>query len=450
MSPDSPTAHTATIAELPRDIGLVVHSHLRWDFVWQRPQQLLSRLSHTNPVLFVEEPLLLDDLGAPVLELSTPHEGVHRAVPKLPRALGERYDEAIAAIRRLLTAALRTEPLAERFGRVVQWFYTPMPAPEMLGAFGEAGVVYDCMDELSQFRFAPTDIARRERLLLSRADVVFTGGHRLYESKSRYHDNVHFFGCGVDAAHFAAAGRSDTVVPADAARLPRPVMGYFGVIDERLDYALLAALAAARTEWTLLMIGPVVKVDPRELPQAPNIHWLGQRDYRELPAYVKAFDVCLMPFALNEATEFINPTKTLEYMAAGRPIVSTPVADVVHNFAPIVRVADTAAAFVAAVTAAVEQPDAARIEAGIARAAAASWESIVRRMRALVAEGITVHEEAGAMDGVFVDVLDTALDEALDEALDDVTPPDAARGRAVPGGAGQTLTFAPERAPDAA
>ena len=403
---------TASVALAPQ-VGLVVHSHLRWDFVWQRPQQILSRLARDNPVLFVEEPLLLDDLTRPCLDLSMPLDGVFRAVPRLPRHVGERYDEGIAAVRELVSRALARAPLAGRFARVVQWFYTPLPAPEMLGAFGEEGVVYDCMDELAKFRFAPADIGRRERLLLSRSDIVFAGGHRLYEAKSRFHDDVHFFGCGVDARHFAAARRASTVVPADAAALPHPVLGYFGVVDERLDYDLLRAVATARPDWTLLMIGPVVKVDPAELPRAANIHWLGQRRYEELPAYVMRFDVCLMPFALNEATEFINPTKTLEYMAAGRPIVSTPVADVVHNFGDVVRVVRDADEFIAAVESALAHPDDARLEAGLARAAEASWESIVGRMRELIVAAI------GAR----------AAEPDLDEALSDSAPRRDAGGR---------------------
>ena len=429
-----PPKNAEAFATLDPEVGLIVHSHLRWDFVWQRPQQLLSRIARTNPVLFVEEPVLLDDVDSPTLDLSMPDEGLYRAIPMLSRRGYEAYDDAVAAIRILVMEALGRAPLVGRYERIIQWFYTPMPVPEMLGAFGEEGVVYDCMDELSQFRFAPTDIGRRERLLLSRADVVFTGGYGLYESKRRYHDNVHFFGCGVDAEHFAAARSEGTTVPADAASLPRPVMGYFGVIDERLDYELLSSLADARPNWTLLMIGPVVKVDPRDLPRVQNIHWLGQRSYSELPAYVKSFDVCLMPFALNEATEFINPTKTLEYMAAGKPIVSTPVADVVRNFAPIVRVADTAQAFVMAVTEAAEQPDNALLHAGIERAAEASWESIVQRMRELIAMAVATRSQESAADGV----------------LSEVLPPKTARSITTSRSTGKAPVFAPDRASDAA
>jgi glycosyltransferase involved in cell wall biosynthesis len=330
----------ATKPAVNLDAPIIVHSHLRWDFVWQRPQQLLSRFAQRSHVLFVEEPIYLDDAGAARLDLSTPMERVIRAVPMLPSDLRGEYDASITVIRELLRHRLAADgALGYRFARPIQWFYTPMPAPAMLGAFGERAVVYDCMDELSKFRFAPTALVDRERCLMAQADVVFAGGYKLSQSKAKYHHNVHFFGCGVDVAHFATARSADVVVPREIAVLQRPVVGYYGVIDERIDYDLLRALATSLADVELVMVGPVVKVDPAELPQAPHIHWLGQRQYAELPAHVKGFDVCLMPFALNEATEYINPTKTLEYMAAGKPIVSTAISDVVHNFTPVVTVA---------------------------------------------------------------------------------------------------------------
>ena len=374
------TAHISTATGPTRPAAttafpLIVQSHLRWDFVWQRPQQLLSRMAAVAPVLFVEEPLLLDDVRAERLEITEPVPNVFRAVPRLPGYLRGDYDRSAATVRALVQHAIeKNGPLAGRFSNAVQWFYTPMPAPTMLGAFNELGVVYDCMDELAQFRFAPADLGSRERLLLDNADVVFTGGHRLYESKRRFHSNVHFFGCAVDAAHFAAARAPETVVPADVPTDRAHVFGYYGVIDERLDYELIGRLAAENPDASVVMVGPVVKVDPRDLPQGPNIHWLGQRDYAQLPAYVKGFDVCLMPFALNEATEYINPTKTLEYMAAGKPIVSTAVADVVRNFTPVVSVAQTPEEFVALARGAAESPNEEMIARGLAQATAASWE----------------------------------------------------------------------------
>ncbi|HJQ12626.1 MAG TPA: glycosyltransferase [Gemmatimonadaceae bacterium] len=335
----------------------------------------------------MEEPIFLDDLSTPRLDISVPHANVFRAVPRLPGALRDDYERGTAEIRTLVQQAILPGGELKRiFNNPVQWFYSPFSAPAMLGAFNEVAVVYDCMDELAQFRFAHPDLVRRERLLLANADVVFTGGHKLYESKRRYHDNVHFFGCGVDVRHFGKARFVETRVPDDIASLPKPVFGYFGVIDERIDYDLIRTLAESRPDATIAMIGPVVKIDPQSLPQAPNIHWLGQRDYSALPGYVKGFTVCLMPFALNEATEYINPTKTLEYMAAGKPIVSTAVPDVVRNFTPVVQIARSARDFVALSSQAAVNPDNALIAQGLEQAAAASWESIVSKMRRLISD----------------------------------------------------------------
>jgi len=350
-------------------------------------------------VLFVEEPIYLDDVGEAHLGLSQPAERIHRVVPMLPAALRGEYDASIAVIRESLRQQLAADgALGGIFARPIQWFYTPMPAPAMIGAFDERAVVYDCMDELSKFRFAPAALVDRERYLMAQADVVFAGGYKLSQSKARFHNNVHFFGCGVDVAHFATARSADLEVPREIAALKRPVVGYYGVIDERIDYDLLRTLASSLADAELVMVGPVVKVDPAELPQAENIHWLGQRQYAELPAHVKGFDVCLMPFALNEATEYINPTKTLEYMAAGKPIVSTPVADVITNFTPIVKVAQDADEFVATAAELAAAPDAATIARGIDRARAASWESIVGQMQSLIHEAVTTTDAAIAAE----------------------------------------------------
>lgn len=380
---ESPSDGVGPLA--PADRPLIVQSHLRWDFVWQRPQQILSRLAERRSVLFVEEPNFLDDLSTPRLDISVPHANVFRALPRLPGALRDDYERGTAEIRGLVQAAISPGgELKGLFRNPVQWFYSPFTAPAMLGAFNEVAVVYDCMDELSQFRFAHPDLARRERLLLANADVVFTGGYKLYESKRRYHHNVHFFGCGVDARHFGKARAAQTPVPDDVASLPQPVLGYFGVIDERIDYDLIASLAEAMPDASIVMVGPVVKVDPASLPQAPNIRWLGQRDYEDLPGYLKGFNVCLMPFALNEATEFINPTKTLEYMAAAKPIISTAVPDVVRNFSPVVRIARSAGEFAALSGQAAVNPDQALIAQGLEKASASSWESIVANMSRLI------------------------------------------------------------------
>jgi glycosyltransferase involved in cell wall biosynthesis len=283
------------------------------------------------------------------------------------------------------------------FERPVQWFYDPMAVPAFAGQMGEALTVYDCMDELSRFRCAPPAIVEREGELLDLADVVFTGGHKLFESKSRFNDNCHFYGCGVDVQHFGAARAAATAIPPELAALPRPVLGYFGVVDERLDYELIAKLAEHNPGWSIAMVGPVLKVDARSLPQRPNIHWLGQRPYAELPSLCKGFDLCLMPFALNEATEFINPTKALEYMATGRNIISTAVPDVVRNFGSVVKVAGTPEEFVLQCDEMLRHPDHGAIARGLSMASENSWDSIVAQLEHHVEEALVKKCAAEAM-----------------------------------------------------
>lgn len=378
--------------------SIIVHSHLRWDFVWQRPQQTHSRLAQDFSILFLEEPIYTDDMDKQ-LQLSTPQANILRAVPYLPTALRDDYDASVIAVRGLLRAIFAADRiLATKFKIPILWFYTPMPTAAMLGQFRECAVVYDCMDELAQFHGAPNGIAARETALLAKADIVFTGGRKLYESKSRFHNNVHFFGCGVDVEHYARAQSAATPVPEDVAHLRGPIAGYIGVIDERIDYDLISRLADSDPALQIVMIGPVVKVDRGKLPEQANIHWLGQRKYNELPAYLKAFDVCMMPFALNEATEYINPTKTLEYMAASKPIVSTAIGDVIRNFQPFVSIAYSPEEFVAYVAAATETPDAEALKAGVDHAATMTWDSIVQQMKNLLDD--TVYSRTSAFISV--------------------------------------------------
>ncbi|WP_241685874.1 glycosyltransferase [Luteimonas sp. YGD11-2] len=358
----------------------MVHCHLRWDFVWQRPQQLFSRLAAHHAVLFVEDPMPGE--GDAHLDVSEPYANVVRLVPRLPHDAPADTDAQWRLLLPLIEQALQRHPLlAGRFANPVQWFYSPMSAPVLLGRFGARGTVYDCMDELANFRFAPPDIAARERYLLSRADIVFTGGYQLYEAKARHHPTVYFHGCGVDVGHFGRARLASTQVPDAVADLPGPILGYVGVIDERLDYPLIEALARRYPQASVVLAGPLAKVERADLPDLPNIHWLGQQPYDALPALVKGFDVCLMPFALNDATRYINPTKTLEYMATGKPVVSTAVADVVRNFTPVVDVAWSTDEFLDAVARAIDGADPALLREGIARAMDASWDSTVATMR---------------------------------------------------------------------
>jgi len=358
---------------------IVVHSHLRWSFVWQRPQQTHSRLAARHPILFVEEPTRSADFEVDRLRLRETQPNLLIAEPCLSEKSGtNKTDEARVAT--LLREALPA-PVRARFTHAAHWLYTPLMAPQIDAFPDPLAVVYDCMDELSKFAFASPEIPERERELVRRADLVFTGGYELYLSKRQLHPRVRFFGCGVDFNHFRAAASAEP--PADLAAIPGPRFGYVGVIDERLDYELIGRLAAARPDCSVVMIGPIVKVDPASLPHAPNIHYLGSRPYEQLPAYLSGFSVCLMPFAMNEASTFINPTKTLEYLATGKPVVSTPVRDVVRLFSEVVTVAEPAG-FPEAASAVLES-GARNPARSVEVARGSSWERIVGEMELLVA-----------------------------------------------------------------
>ena len=326
-------------AARPEPLGSLVlcFSHLRWDFVFQRPQHLMTRAARTSSVLYWEEPVLAD-CEAPRLERRADPSGVTIAMPVLPQE-GDESDRP-RAIRALLDGWL-----AERArGEVIAWYYTPM-ALAFSDHLKPDLCVYDCMDELSAFQDPPPGLVEREDALFARADLVFTGGRSLYEAKRSRHPRVFTFPSSVDVAHFAKARRAEapadappaavpasSVEPADQAAIPRPRIGFFGVIDERMDLGLVAQAAAALPECQFVMLGPVVKIDPASLPRAPNLHWLGGKRYEELPAYLGGWAAGWMPFALNDATRFISPTKTPEFLAAGLPVASTAIADVVAEY----------------------------------------------------------------------------------------------------------------------
>jgi UDP-galactopyranose mutase len=366
---------------------LLCLSHLRWNFVFQRPQHLLTRAARTREVMFFEEPLFRPGID-PHLETHSTPGGVTVAVPMLPEGLDP---SAIIAAQRALLDGL----LADAAGRpMVAWFYTPM-ALEFADHLRPDLTVYDCMDELSAFRGAPPRMLELERALLARADLVFTGGRSLYEAKRGRHPRVSLFPSSIDAAHFAAArttaANADMADPADQADIPRPRIGFFGVIDERMDTELVGALAAARPDWSFVMIGPVVKIDPAELPQLPNIHWLGSKTYTELPRYLAGWDAGFMPFARNESTRFISPTKTPEFLAGGLPVVSTPIVDVVRDWGPkgsgeagLVEIAADPVAFAAALQKVLERPQAAWLKQVDRRLAQTSWDQTWAEMDGMI------------------------------------------------------------------
>ena len=327
----------------PAAFDLVCLSHLRWDFVWQRPQQLLSRCARDRRVLFVEEPL---EAAETKLSLEHRSDNVILAVPHVAPG-----DDPLEAQEQLLRELFETM----RVDRYVLWYYTPAAVAFTRG-LEPLATVYDCMDELSAFAGAPPELTALENELFERADLVFTGGRSLYEAKRDRHPDVDLFPSSVDTAHFAKATDPQPDV-ADQQGIPRPRIGWFGVIDERMDVELLAGLADARRDWQLVLVGPLAKIDPVTLPQRPNIHYLGARDYAELPAYLAGWDVAVLPFARNDATRFISPTKTPEYLAAGCPVVSTSIRDVVTPYGDhgLVRIADEPESFARACEAAMAE-----------------------------------------------------------------------------------------------
>ena len=329
-------------------------SHLRWKFVYQRPQHLLTRAAGHADVFVLEEPVALE-VSAPELRSETQEGGVRVLTPVLPH--GMHGAESVEAQRELLDAWL-----AERKPeRLIAWYYTPMALAFSNHLMPEV-TVYDCMDELSAFQGAPREMLDQEQRLFARADVVFAGGRSLYEAKSRQHGNVHLFASSIDYEHFSGAGRNLSEPqnePEDQRGIPHPRIGFFGVLDERLDRELLREVAACEPSWHFVLIGPVVKIREDELPRASNLHYLGAKAYAELPRYLAHWDVAMLPFALNESTRFISPTKTPEYLAAGKPVVSTPIRDVVEPYGRLglARIAGDSKSFCEAVKASLEEQD---------------------------------------------------------------------------------------------
>lgn len=356
---------------------IIVFSHLRWDFVFQRPQHLLTRLAQNYKIVFVEEPIHHE--GESFMKTSQPAANVTVCQPHTPSAAIGFHDDQIPLLQPLVAKLVtdKEDPIV--------WFYTPMALP-LLSQLHPGLVIYDCMDELSAFRNPPRQLLQRETALLNIADLVFTGGPSLFEAKRTRHSNAHCFPSSVDAKHFAQAlQRGDSHAAQE--QIPHPRLGFYGVIDERFDTGLLGKLADAHPEWQLVMVGPVVKIDPAELPQRGNIHYLGQRGYEDLPKFLAGWDVCLMPFALNESTRFISPTKVLEYMAAELPIVSTAIRDVEQPYGSIVAIGHTDEEFITACEAALKQnpgQTTEMLDKMRAVIASTSWDKTAERMRALI------------------------------------------------------------------
>jgi glycosyltransferase involved in cell wall biosynthesis len=360
---------------------LLVFSHLRWNFVYQRPQHLLTRLAKRWPVVVIEEPV--PNATDERIERISAAPGVEVWRPHLRGAEHGFHAVHQAAMRRLVAQCVAQQGIDDYW----VWFYTPMALP-IADVLEPSGVVYDCMDELSAFRGAPPELLEQEAHLLRTADVVFTGGVSLYEAKRHRHPNIHCFPSSVDASHFRGGAGEHPMQRAIA----RPRLGYCGVIDERIDLDLIAGVADARPDWQIVMVGPTAKIDPQQCPRRPNIHWLGQQGYQDLPAFISGWDVCLLPFALNESTRFISPTKTLEYMACGKPSVSTAIRDVVEPYGHVVPIREDAAGFVAACEEILARTPQQRHEHALALGeviSRTSWDATAAAMVELIVEAET-------------------------------------------------------------
>lgn len=311
------SAEVTATKSLPDNI--IVFSHLRWDFVYQRPQHLLTRFAADFKISFIEEPIFDAQADNAYYTCAQKDNNLQVLVPHLPAGLT--YDDIKQAQKTLFDKFMESRSLCY----CAFWYYTPM-ALEFSRKHTPNLIIYDCMDELSAFKYASLSLKSLEQELLKAADVVFTGGQSLYQAKKEQHANIHPFPSSIDARHFNNARNFQKAGSA------QPTLGFYGVIDERFDVELIAEIANARPNWRIELIGPIVKIDPAILPQNTNITYVGAKSYHELPAYLATWNIALIPFLLNESTRFISPTKTPEYLAAGLPVISTPIADVVNPY----------------------------------------------------------------------------------------------------------------------
>lgn len=365
---------------------LIVFSHLRWSFVYQRPQQLLTRISRSHPVVYIEEPVHTD--GPSELKCARTLPNLTVLVPHTAADAAGFHDDQLPVLQPLIAEYLARERIAD----YLVWIYTPMALP-LIAALRPRAVVYDCMDELSAFDHAPRQLPQRENALFGRADLVIAGGLSLFEAKRTRHSNVHLLPSSVDSHHFApgnldASSAQHRAVADIQGGIAQPRLGFFGVIDERMDMALIDTLARCHPAWQIVMVGPVVKIDPASLCRLANVHWAGMQPYELLPYFLAGWDICLMPFAINQATRFISPTKTLEYFAGERPVVSTPVRDVVRLYGEAVDVG-AGAEFVRACERCLcraEADQADRLKSMRRLVAQSSWDVSALRVQALIEE----------------------------------------------------------------
>jgi glycosyltransferase involved in cell wall biosynthesis len=346
-----------------QEYDIVVFCHLRWEFVYQRPQHIISRLAKEYKILMIEEPI---KGNSSLLKIVNPN--LHILQPRV---------ESIEQIAEILPLFIKNKSVP------IGWFYSPSFSP-LLSYFDFDQIIYDCMDELSLFKGAPAYLIEQEKYLIAHVDILFTGGKSLYESKKKLHGNVHCFPSSVDYHHFSKA-KNGIVVPKDMVKINTPVVGYFGVIDERIDLDLLHLTAQKSNDVSFVMIGPLAKIEDKDLPKAENIYYLGMKSYQDLPNYLKHFDIAMMPFALNEATKYISPTKTLEYMASGKPIISTKITDVVRDYKHCVHLVASPHDFSSTIYSVLESPKIPLLEKDYeAILEKTSWNNTVLNMRRLM------------------------------------------------------------------
>jgi UDP-galactopyranose mutase len=368
---------------------LVCLSHLRWDFVFQRPQHLLSRFARERRVFFVEEPMFSDEPDH--LDISPREDNLFVVVPRLSHETAN-FQQVDPIIKKLLDEMF----VEQNIGDFVLWYYTPMAIP-FSDNLTPLATVYDCMDELSAFKNAHPELLNYENKLFGKADLVFTGGQSLYEAKRDRHERVFAFPSSIDAKHFEQA-RIIESEPDDQKSIAHPRLGFCGVIDERMNVEMLGQMADLRPDWQFVMIGPVVKISEEDLPKRDNIHYLGGKDYKDLPKYIAGWDVAIMPFAINDSTKFISPTKTPEYLAAGKPVVSTPIRDVVRPYGELslVHIAATAEEFVSACEQALSEHTEDRIKAADEFLSQMSWDKTWQQMADLIEEAAAKKRKAAA------------------------------------------------------
>lgn len=359
-------------------LDILCFSHLRWDFVYQRPQHLLSRFARKQRVFYIEEPLFNDE-HTNQLQVIQKRENIWVVVPLLKHGLS--FSEIEQQQANLISELLKEQHIAT----FISIYYTPM-AMGISDKLDPTLIIYDCMDELSNFKFAPPELKEREKALFERADIVFTGGHNLFEAKKFSHHNIHSFPSSIDKEHFGKA-RIITNDPQDQADVPHPRFGFYGVVDERFDLELIGKVAVTKPNWHFIIIGPVVKIDPDTLPKHSNIHYLGGKSYDELPAYLAGWDISMVPFLRNESTRYISPTKTPEYLSGGKPVISTSIVDVIRPYGDLglVHIADTPEEFIRAGEKELENTDKSQwLDLVDDHLRNNSWDNTWRRMVSLI------------------------------------------------------------------